>query len=42
MLGKSGILSLLPNLFNKFNEKEHSCKILYLINADDVSSEANV
>ena len=30
MLGKPRILSLFPNSFNKFNRKEHSCKILYV------------
>ena len=32
MLVKPNILSLFPNLFNKFKKKrEHSCNILYII-----------
>ena len=30
MRGKPRILSLFPNSFYKFNNNEHSCKILYL------------
>ena len=30
MLGKPHILSLSPNIFNKLNKNDHSCKILYL------------
>ena len=30
MLGKPRILSLLLNSFNKFNEHEYSCNILYV------------
>ena len=32
MLGKTRILSLFPNWFDKINKHEHSCKITYICN----------
>ena len=34
MIDKPRILSLFPNLFNKFNKPDHSCKILYVFPVD--------
>ena len=36
MLGKPRILSLFPNSFNKFNKHVHSCKILYVVDIEQL------